>query len=118
MTQPWIRKREIVLIAVLAVAALIAAVFFALPKQHSGVTVRIEQAGKLVQTFDPAVDAVYHIEGSCGGLDVEVKNGQWHVINEQCPNHICAEMGWRTAEDVIPVTCMPNEIVIYVGERE
>ena len=55
-------------------------------------------------------------DGDCGGLDVEVKGGRWHVIHEQCPNHICANTGWASPEDMIVITCMPNNIVIQVSE--
>lgn len=65
-----------------------------------------------VLRFDPSIDAVYHISGDVGGLDVEVKDGKWHVINEQCPNHICANMGWVGVDDMIPITCIPNDIYI------
>lgn len=72
----------------------------------------------VIQTFDCRVDAVYHVDGDYGGLEVEVKDNKWHVINEQCPNHICAEMGWAGIDDIMPITCLPNGVFIYPGVEE
>ena len=70
---------------------------------------------RVIMTFDYREDAVYHVDGDSGGLEIEVKDNKWHVINEQCPNHICASMGWVDVNEIIPITCLPNGIFIYPG---
>ena len=75
--------------------------------------VNIFYHNQVISQFDPSVDAVYHVEGDYGGLDVEVKDGKWHVTNEECPNHVCANMGWVDINEIIPITCLPNGITIY-----
>lgn len=85
-------------------------------KSASGVTVAVQHRDQIVLVFDPAADAIYHIEGDVGGLDVEVKDDKWHVTNEQCPNHVCAGMGWMGPDDIIPITCLPNNVMIYVED--
>jgi len=112
------KKNEIRILAVIAALALAAIAYMKLAKpKGSGVTVAIQYRNDIVQEFDPAFDAVYTIEGDYGTLDVEVVDGKWHVINEVCPNHICAQMGWMSADDIaMPITCLPNNIIIYVEE--
>ncbi len=113
------KKKEWIIIAVLAAVSIIAIVLMKMkPKEKgSGYVVAVQHRMTIVKEFDPMVDAVYHIEGDVGGLDVEVKDGKWHVINEQCPNHVCAQMGWMGVEDnLMPITCLPNNIVIFLQE--
>ena len=83
-------------------------------KSESGVTVAVQHASDIVLEFDPAVDAIYTVDGDYGGLQIEVKDNQWRVINEKCPNHIWASMGWANKDSLIPITCLPNNIMIFV----
>ena len=112
------KKHEKIIIAVLAVVAVIALIVMKLrTKQSSGYVVAIQHRNQIVREFDPMVDAIYDVEGDVGGLQVEVKDGKWHVINEQCPNHVCANMGWMGVDDIgIPITCLPNNVMIFLEE--
>jgi len=84
----------------------------------SGYIVAVQWRNDTVLRFDPFVDATYDIDGDVGGLQVEVKDGKWHVTNEQCPNHVCAQMGWVGVDDVtLPITCLPNNVIIFLEEN-
>ena len=134
------KKKEIVILAVIAAVSFIALILLNNNKvktgtatkeaaasatgediesfvSGSGVTVAVQHRDQVVLVFDPAVDAVYTIDGDVGGLQVEVKDGKWRVINEKCPNHVCAGMGWMGTSDVIPITCLPNNIMIFVEDQ-
>lgn len=112
------KKKEILIVIGIAIFAFVALLFLKRPTQQGHqATVAIKYQDKIVQTFHPDEDAIYHIQGSYGTLDVEVQDGRWHVINEVCPNHICAKMGWKTVEDFDSIICLPNEIVIEVIEQ-
>ena len=110
----FLHKKEFVIVALIAAVCAVWILVLRRPKHH--VTVQVVHGQEVVREFSPEEDALYHIDGDCGGLDVEVKGGRWHVINEQCPNHICAHTGWASPEDMIVITCMPNDIVIQVSE--
>ena len=113
------KKKELFLLVLIAAAAIavIAVMKLTSGAQKSGYTVAVQHRQTIVKEFDPMVDAVYHIDGDTGGLDVEVKDGKWHVINEQCPNHICAQMGWMGIQDIgVPITCLPNNVIIFLKE--
>ncbi len=113
------KRREWIIIGILAAAAVIAIAIMKLKpsSQASGYVVAIQHRNTIVQEFDPMVDAVYKVDGDVGGLEVEVKDGKWHVINEQCPNHVCANMGWMGVNDVgVPITCLPNNVIIFLEE--
>ena len=112
------KKKEIIILAVIALVAAIAIVLFNVfkPSQGTegteGVKVAIYHRNRIVQEFDSGKDAIYTIDGDYGTLDVEVKDGKWRVTNEECPNHICAEMGWIGEGEFLPITCLPNNVVV------
>ena len=109
------KKKEIKILIVLVVAAVAALGIIKLIQKKnagSGVTVAIYYRDQIVKEFDPAKDAVYTVKGDYGTLDVEVKDDKWHVTNEECPNHICRQMGWVGPGEYLPITCLPNNIVV------
>ncbi len=107
------KKKEIIIVAVLALIALLAlAVMHIMQNQAEGEMVAVVHRDQVVLRFDPQKNKTYHVDGNYGGLEIEVKDGSWHVINEQCPNHICAQMGWMTLEDIYPIQCIPNDVTI------
>ena len=111
------KRNEWIIIGMLVLLGAAALLVQKLRPKGSGYVVAIQHRNQIVKEFDPMVDAVYQIDGDVGGLEVEVKDGKWHVINEQCPNHVCAQMGWMGIEDtLLPITCIPNNIVIFLEE--
>lgn len=112
------KKNEILILAVLVLAACGVILFMKLgsgSKDKTAVEIRYYSAKgdyTVVKEFDPSVDAVYHVDGNYGGLEVEVKDGRWHVINAICPNHDCEGMGWASPGEIMPITCLPNSIVV------
>ncbi len=112
------KKTEKVILFVIAAAAVVALIGF---KVYQGIrssaeaqnkTIAIYHRDEIVQWFDPNVDAVYTVEGDYGTLDIEVKDGKWRVTNEQCPNHVCAGMGWVGPGEFLPITCLPNNVIV------
>jgi hypothetical protein len=111
------KKREWIILGVITVIAITAIFYMKQKPKASGYVVAVQRGSNIVMEFDPMVDAVYQVDGDYGGLEIEVKDGKWHVINEHCPNHICANMGWMgTGDALIPITCIPNNIMIFLEE--
>ncbi len=81
----------------------------------------IYQDGHLIRTIDlTAVKQSYTftIEGNNGAENIiEVREGEIGIISASCPDHICVKMGFiRTG--TIPITCLPNHIVIEIGDTD
>ena len=104
----------LILGAIVAVAVLLimCRMFIAKNGSHDGVKIAVYHRDEVVKEFWSDKDAIYTIEGDYGTLDVEVKDGEWRVTNEECPNHVCAQMGWVGPDEALPITCLPNNIVI------
>ena len=68
--------------------------------------------------FDINEDAIYHLRGDVGHFDVEVKDGQFRMINVDCPNHNCEGMGWQPDNlFYMPIICIPNNVVVQLKEE-
>lgn len=107
------KKKEWIILSVAVIIAIAGILVFKLTKKSEPeVLVDVYHRDKIVESFDPSVDATYTIEGDYGTLDVVVKDGKWEVDNEQCPNHICHGMGWVGVDEYMPITCIPNNVVI------
>ncbi len=78
----------------------------------------IYQDGNLIHTIDlTAVKQPYTftIEGKNGAENViEVRKGEIGISSASCPDHVCVKMGFIST-GAIPVTCLPNHIVIEIG---
>ncbi len=107
------KRTERVIVALLVLLCAAGILFLRRPRT-SGVTVGIYHHDEVYLTFDPEKDRVIELDGDYGRMVIEVKDGSWRVREVECPNHICEKMGWKTVEDLDPITCVPNGIVIMV----
>lgn len=114
-----IRKRGLLIGCVLALLVLIAAFFLwrQLSSTEEGRIARITQHGDLITEIDlSSVTEPYtlRVDGENGTYNViEVRPGSIGVIEASCPDHICIQMGF-IEDPFLPVTCLPNEVVIQI----
>lgn len=99
---------------ILLIVLCLCAVLFLRRKSTPSVRVGIYLNDELFTSFDPSEDQVIEMDGNYGHMVVEVKDGGWQVREVECPNHICEKMGRKTPEDLDPITCVPNGIIIMV----
>ena len=100
------KKKEWIILFILIVVGVI----FVFVARFNTPSTRVEvyYHDELVLTFQPDENNTYFVEGDVGGLEIEVKDNSWHVMNEKCPDHLCSKMGWKTVDDIEPIVCMPN----------
>lgn len=108
------KKKEILFLGVIAAIALVIVLMikFNASDEVKGVEVTVYHGSDTVLVFDSGEDATYTIEGDYGTLDIVVEDGRWCVTNEDCPNHICSQMGWVGEDEYMPITCIPNDVVV------
>lgn len=41
---------------------------------------------------------------------IEIKDHQIHMLEAECPDHTCINMGWL--DSTAPIVCLPNHLVI------
>lgn len=112
-------KKDLKLIGIIALAAvLIFGIFYGKallsgPKEVGEVIYNNE----VILTFDVNKNDIYEFEGAYGIMHLEVKDGKFRVVDVECPNHLCEGMGWITVDDIIPIVCIPNGIIV-TGQTE
>ncbi len=132
------KKSDIVLIAVLLIAALTTWLVFRQLNSNStledGVAAVYYNSTKVLEidlddgtykVYDQSriieIDQenfTYHVEGSNPyGVLIKYEDNKVKVIDEDSPKHICQTQGW-TNSTLFPLTCLPNNIVIAIETGE
>lgn len=115
------KKKEVLVIGIILLVAIGALLF--LNKRNGlddgslgeakGEWIGVIHHNKVVLYFDSGIDDTYTVKGDIGEMVIEVKDQSWRVLEVECPNHVCEQMGWHNTDTIgIPITCVPNDIVI------
>lgn len=118
-----IKARAIIISAVIAVitAASVLCIIYMHNTADNGAYAYIYQNDKIIRTIDLTnIDEPYRItiETEDGGYNViEVRQGSIGVVEASCPDGLCMNMGF-IENSLMPVTCLPNHLVIKVIDEE
>ena len=110
----------VIFFAVLCIAAV--GLFLLFRNSHvKGTTACIYVDGELYETIDlDAVAISYEMKIETENVDynmISVEHGQICVSEASCPDQICVNQGW-IQDSLIPITCLPNHLVIKIEENE
>jgi hypothetical protein len=78
----------------------------------SGQWIAVIHGSSVALWFDSGVDSTYTLTGDYGTMTITVKDNKWCVSAVECPNHNCEQMGWDDGTNMVPITCIPNNIMI------
>lgn len=110
------KKKEIIFIIAVIVVAIGAFIGYRLLQDNTKEIGVIYFKDQAFLEFDVNVDETYELDGSYGHMYVEVKDGQWRVTREECPNHICSSIGWVSVKNYFPIVCFPNEVYVALKD--
>ncbi len=105
------KKKDIIVILVLSVVIGIGYLIMSMIQKEKD-TVEVYFKNELIETLDLSKNQVYTYEGSYGVFHLEVKNGEYHATDVQCPNHDCENVGWVKLGQTKEIVCVPNEIYV------
>lgn len=108
------RKREIILVALLAAILVI----WVLWPKPSGSTVTVTVDGKQTGTYGLSQDRTLRLTGHDGfSLTMVIENGKAHVEDSTCPDLICQHHSAisRSGEQIV---CLPARIILTVSSDE
>ncbi len=108
------KKRDIILIAGILLAALALFLVFELTKEE-GARVVIRVDGKEVAQYSLSENGTYELNGGTNILVIE--DGKAYLSNADCPDQLCVHQGKirRTGETI---TCLPNKLTVTVYGAE
>ena len=78
--------------------------------------VEIVQDGEVLYRFDLAAeeDQILEVEYEGRINRIEIRDHQIHVLEADCPDQVCVDMGWL--DSAAPIVCLPNHLVIQFTE--
>lgn len=92
-------------------------VLFAPKQDDERLIARIYQSGQLLETIDLSlVSESYSIQVDApdGGYNIiEVCPNAIGMLEADCPDGLCVEMGYST-NTLLPIVCLPHELVIEI----
>lgn len=86
----------------------------------SALVADIYQNGSLIKSLelDSCGDLVFTVNGDNGCYNIiEVHEGKIGITSASCPDKICVNQGFIDSP-LLPVTCLPNNVVITVHESK
>ena len=107
-------KIAYILFAVMLAAAIAGTVItFTAPASQ---TVRIISGGEVLYTIDLShtADKTIRVEHGDGYNVIEIAGGKIHVIEADCPDKTCVNMGFL--QGGAPIVCLPNKLVIRYAQ--
>lgn len=118
ITNIRVNKKELIIVVILTMIALISFFFFRISGQGAMVEIKIAQ--KLFGTYDLSIDQEVNISDDEGHLLLVsvIKDGMIKVVSSNCADKICIDEGSikLTGQTIV---CLPNKVVIkIIGEDE
>ena len=105
------KKKDIIVILVLSVIIGIGYLVMNFIQKDKD-TVEVYFKNEVIETIDLSKDSIYTYKGSYGTFNLEVKEGKYHAVNVECPNHDCEKVGWVQLGQTKEIVCVPNEIYV------
>lgn len=110
------KKTERIVICILLMISLGAFIFNKINTKDV-LMVSVKDANEeVLLSFNINEDNYYEIQGKYGTFHIEVKNGKCRAIDVDCPNQICVNTGWISANNPVPIICLPNGIMVMIDE--
>ena len=106
------KKGDVILLVLVLVAAALS-VWFAL--RPGGGEARVYVDGELRYTLSLAEDGDYNILD--GRMTLRVRDGGVSVVKSDCAEQLCVHSAAQSVSGGL-IVCLPNHVVIEVGERE
>ena len=75
-------------------------------------TVQIIQDGSVLYTIDLSQKSDREIQVEYKGRTnvIQIHNGKIRMLEAECPDHTCIQMGWL--DSAASIVCLPNHLVI------
>ncbi len=102
----------IVGLCVISIIVVFGYFLYSLHNYQNHTNVNVYYHNELIEHFDLSKDATYKVEGDVGNMTIEVKDNAYRVINVDCPNHQCEQVGWVKKGSLNTILCVPNDIYI------
>ena len=108
-------RNDIILIASLLVAALVALIIVLLNKTNKNLVANVYVRNEIVLRIDldKSNDQHFEVDGINGKVHIHVKDGAIAIVESNCPHQDCVHMGY-VSETNRPIICAYNQVSIVI----
>jgi hypothetical protein len=92
-------------------ASLIGMLFARTPSKGSSAAIFVAREERMHLPLDE--DRRVEIRGALGPLALQVRAGSIAVVQSECPNRLCVEMGWKRSAGGV-IACVPNQVLVRI----
>lgn len=108
------KNEKKILLIIFALVAVLCVAFYGFQTLQPKDYVVVKHNNEVVLRFDLHKDDTYEVQGDIGTVHIEVRDGRYRVYDVDCPNHDCESMGWADKDSFLPITCLPNNVVLFM----
>ena len=83
------------------------------PQDELKTYVVVQFRNKIIDYLPIDEEGLFEYQGDYGTIILEIKDEKYHVYEVECPNHTCEQQGGNSAKSMIPISCLPNNILFY-----
>lgn len=109
------KKRDFILIGTILIVVLLSFTIFLFNKKANYAHIYLNDS--LVMSVSLDDDNEYIIDGNICKVKILVKDGKIGIIENDCPDHTCINMGFINSSSRT-IVCVPNGITIKVDNND
>lgn len=79
----------------------------------AGTQVRISTGTKIFTQAPLSRDAIYHVPGTLGVSEIEIRDGRVRFVSSPCTGKQCVHSGWAKRGGEF-IACLPNRVSVTV----
>ncbi len=109
------KKKDIIFIGILCIVIGVGYGIYMMFQGEKEV-IQVYHQNKMIAEVNINENKTYDFKGNYGNFSLEVKDGQYHAVNVDCPNHDCEKVGWVKKGSSKQIVCVPNDIYVIQSE--
>lgn len=109
------KKRDFILIGTILIVVLLSFVVFLFNKKANYAHIYLNDT--LVMSVSLDKDDEFFVNGNISKVKIKVKDGKIGIIENDCPDHTCINMGFINSSSRT-IICVPNGITIKVDNHD
>lgn len=109
------KKRDYIFITTLVIVVLLSFSMFLFNKKSDYAHVYLND--EEIMTISLNEDKEYIVKGNISELKIKVLDGKIGIVENECPDHTCINMGFINSSSRT-IVCIPNGITITVDNNE
>ncbi len=107
------KRKDVILIAVILIAAIAMYLWISYNRSRDGGTVRITVDSEIYGEYSLSTDRTIEIETEAGTNILIIENGYVYMTDADCPDKYCINQG-KISKNTETIVCLPHKVVAEI----